>query len=81
MHMNEFSKLRDLVTRRSNMILQDDSGIPVHMIDKNIFDIALYGSYTKPTLGVFKLYTQPDLASMYNNQDNVKPIHFPIGYI
>ncbi len=81
MHMNEFSKLRNLVTRKSNVILQDDSGIPVHMIDKSIFDITLYGSYMKPTLGIFKLYTQPDLASMYINKENVKQIDFPIGYI
>ncbi len=81
MHMSEFSKLRDLITRRSNVILQDDSGIPVHMIDKSIFDIALYGSYMKPTLGVFRLYAQPSLASMYLNKENVKQIDFPIGYI
>lgn len=81
MHMREFSKLRNLVISKSDMIIQDDSGIPVKMINNNIFDVSLYGSYKHPTLGVFKLYVQPDLASMYLNKEKVKSIDFPIGYI
>jgi len=64
MHNTVFSKIQDMILQNSTTILQDDSGIPIKAMDTTIWDIELYGVYTKP-IGVFKHQYQQQMFKQY----------------
>ena len=78
MHEPEFSRVRSFVLRRSEMILQDDSGIPLRFLAEENWDVRYCGRYTGP-IDVFKKYWQPDLANEYAHNVSV-PLPFGFGY-
>lgn len=80
LHRVEFSKIRQYLIDNSFGILQDDTGIRFKDIDKNIFDVKLFGSYEYPALNVFKGFKQTALVNAYKT-DKVIPLNFGIGYI
>lgn len=73
-----FAKIRNFTLENSDYIFQDDSGIPIRYINDSIWDIKLYGEYTR-TLEMFKDYFQSQLRNLYNESD-VTPLDFGIGY-
>jgi len=77
-HHAEFSAIRQLVLENANTIMQDDSGIPFKNYKPETWKVQLYGKYVQP-FGVFKYWTEPDLAEAYTKPD-VKPLPFRIGY-
>jgi hypothetical protein len=45
----------------------------------NIWKLTFYGGYLQP-IALFKEDYQPDLRKVYQNNKNIKPLPFPIGY-
>jgi len=78
MHSNEFSGIRNLVLDKSISILQDDSGIAYKYFDKKVWNIKLYGKYTRPGKE-FSWINEMDLAEAYRDT-SIKPVPFTLGY-
>lgn len=72
------TKARKFVLDNSKFILQDDTGVPFHYFDRKWTKFA-FGTYTEPTLDLFKGYRQPNMAEFFrkNSQDSIP---FKIGY-
>lgn len=79
MHENGFSEVRDFLLGQSKLILQDDSGIPLHFFDDKIWNLRFFGNYTGP-IEVFKQYWQADLANVSANTTPA-PLGFGFGYV
>ena len=80
MHHSFFSQIRDAILGHSNLVLQDDSGIPYKYFDKNKFDIKLYGKYIRP-IKLFADDFQKELRAAYKEDSgNIKKLEFGIGY-
>lgn len=81
MHNSGFSAIRNEVMSRSQVIVQDPSGIPFSYLKNGGWDISLYGNYTAP-LDVFASNHQPDLVEAYRSGAYpVKPVSFGFGYL
>jgi hypothetical protein len=79
MHNAGFSLIRDIVMENSDFLMQDDTGIPWRMLDKNLFNIRLYGNYLTP-IPIFRSYYQPDLAAAYQRDTARRNVDFGLGY-
>jgi len=79
MHKKYFSTVREMILSRSAAIVEDDSGIPYRFFDKNVWDVRLYGRYTKP-IQMFDTWYQDDLKSAFATDGKVQAIEFGIGY-
>jgi hypothetical protein len=80
MHRPTFSIIRDLILSESEVILQDDSGIPVQYFDRSQWDLTFYGTYSFP-IALFAERHQEDLKDIYAKKEMpVKPLPFGIGY-
>ncbi|MDB6147458.1 MAG: hypothetical protein JWO45_1122, partial [Spartobacteria bacterium] len=64
MHEPGFLRVRDFLLGHSEMIVQDDSGIPLRFFRGQEWDARYCGQYTGP-IEVFKKYWQSDLADEY----------------
>ncbi|MFN8309261.1 MAG: hypothetical protein U0T73_04810 [Chitinophagales bacterium] len=79
MNYPDFNIIRNICLKRSKSILQDDTGIAYRYIDKQKWNVKLYGSYTKPVsdfTGVF----QDDLNLAYRDSSKVQKLNFSLGY-
>lgn len=79
MYKPYFDKIKDLTLNVSTLYVQDDSGMPLSMIDRKVWDLTFYGYYTRP-IALFANYYQPELWDIYNKQKLAKPLEFGIGY-
>jgi hypothetical protein len=77
-HKANFSVIRDLVLSSSAAVLQDDSGIPYRCFEANLWNVQLYGDYTRP-YGSFKWMQQSDLRKAYA-AGGAKPLDMRVGY-
>lgn len=77
LHDNHFSKPRALLLEQSLAVLQDDSGLPFHFLEKG-WDFTTYGTYVVPKPPFAKGY-QKDLAKQFESSP-AKPLPFTIGY-
>lgn len=77
-HKN-FSVVRDLVLMRSVKILQDDTGVPYKALEKNNFEIELWGTYTK-TIKDLSWGYDPELRKALENSGNNQSLPFKISY-
>jgi hypothetical protein len=75
---NGFAGIRNFILDHSNMILQDDSGIPLAYFDPNKWNLRFFGVYLGP-IDVFKQHYQPRLRELYQ-QANPAPLDFGFGY-
>jgi hypothetical protein len=78
MHYQGFSMVRDFCLKKSNYILEDDTGIPYKYLADQ-FDVKLWGIYEMPIRdfsGVF----QSDLDSFYRSRKDVGQLPFSMGY-
>jgi hypothetical protein len=78
MFENGFSTVRDFLLTHSNIIVQDDSGIPIGAFDPAKWSLRFFGSYAGP-IDLFKQYFQWPLQTLYQ-QSNPAPLEFGIGY-
>jgi len=73
-----FASIRNFILDHSNMIVQDDSGIPIAYFDPNKWTVRFFGAYLGP-IDVFKQHYQPRLRELYQ-QGNPPPLDFGFGY-
>jgi hypothetical protein len=78
MHRDHFSQVRDFLLNQSNLILQDDSGIPYRFFSSDKWEVRFAGRYMGP-IATFKEYPQPDLAKAYMENARAS-LDFGYGY-
>lgn len=78
MHNSYFSSVRNHLLFFSNVILQDDSGIPLQHFNEERWNLKFYGVYTSP-IDLFAERYQPDLRSVYRS-GAAEPLEFGTGY-
>ena len=79
MHNSYFSEVRNLILNRCIGFLQDDSGMAWKYINKEDWDVQLYGRYMVP-IALFANRYQTDLQKEYDTNPKVKPLPFGLGY-
>lgn len=79
-HYESFSDIKDITVSLSAALLQDDTGVPWKFL-KSDFTPYLYGEYIRPIANFSGSgYFQPELAQLYKDPANVKPLPFSLGY-
>ncbi len=79
LHEENFSRSRDFLLRNSNVILQDDSGIPFCYFNNLNWTLYLFGDYKGP-IELFRPKYQDDLAKAYQTSLLAAPMSFGTGY-
>ncbi len=80
LHQVEFKQLSKYMLDNCQLILQDDTGMPVKALQHKGNDIELYGDYIKPYGDEFRPYYQKTLAELYKTKANKIPLNFCFGY-
>ena len=80
LHEPNFANIRDLIVRRSSLLVQDPSSMPYRLLAESGWKVDLYGCYTQTTPS-FRKYEQVDLARAFGNSAHrAGPLSFGIGY-
>lgn len=79
LHFKNFQHLRQLLLNKSQIIIQDDTGVPYKDLLADHRQIKLYGRYGAPVKDFSKM-EQKELQAAYENKDRVKPLPFHFGY-
>jgi hypothetical protein len=74
----DFSIIRNHLLERSDLHIQDDSGIGYNYLKNSGRRFQLYGKYTR-TIPLFAERFRADLAEAYKN-DSIPKLPFTIGY-
>jgi len=77
--LDSFSETRNFLASTSELILQDDSGLPYRAFEPGVWRLSLYGVYTDP-LPIFKLQRDPALTEAYASPLCVGSLPFGAGY-
>lgn len=77
-HKN-FAIIRNLILENSNKILQDDTGVPYKSFEATVYDVQIWGTYTK-TITDLSWGFQPDLKTAIEKSENNKDLPFKISY-
>jgi hypothetical protein len=78
-----FSVMRDYILKKSQSIVQDDTGMPFKYMGGDKWNISLYGVYIKPVSSFPVGFFQTDLEKAYKVSDSlkmVKKLPFSLGY-
>ena len=78
LHSSEFSQVRNFILDYSNVILQDDTGVPVRLLDTAKWQLRPFGRYVGP-IALFEGMYQPKLSELYQ-KSQPGPIEFGVGY-
>lgn len=78
LHEGGFETVREYVLKNSDLVVEDDSGIPWRYFDRNKWQLRLCGRYAGP-IDIFKQHYQADLAQAYVKA-NPLPMGFSFGY-
>lgn len=80
LHKDYFSHIRNVILKNSSIVVSDDSGIAFKFYDPKVWNVQLYGTYTKP-IALFDNLYEPDLYQAYRDpKRTIKSINFRIGY-
>jgi hypothetical protein len=79
LHGNEFAGTRRTLLEVSELVVQDDTGIPYRFLRERGFEVRLFGRYARP-IKDFNYGYQKDLAAAYQQVGNVSILPFPFGY-
>lgn len=79
LHTDDFSNFRKLLLSKADILLQDDSGIPIRFLTSDTWDIKLYGRYSS-VLAAYSHWLQEDLVAAYANGKAVGELDFGLGY-
>lgn len=79
MYKPYFSVIKDLILKKSNYLLQDDSGMALKNFPEEIWKLTFFGRYAGP-IALFANYYQKDMQQAYADKDQVRPLPFGIGY-
>ena len=77
--LDAFSETRNFLLNTSQLILQDDSGIPYRDFKTGEWRIRLFGVYTDP-LAIFKRRREAELEAAYGTTYFKGPLPFGAGY-
>jgi hypothetical protein len=81
LHYNFFSSIRNLILKKSDIIVQDDTGVPYKLLNEKEWEVQLYGEYKPPLKDFSKKVFQNDLDSAYRDEKKYfGAIPFSIGY-
>jgi len=75
----EFTRIRQTLLDGSEVLVQDDTGIPYRLLLDRKFEIRLFGRYAPP-IREFPYAYQEDLAAAYERAGSVSALPFPFGY-
>ncbi len=78
MHKPYFSTIRNVILQQSDVVVEDDSGIPFRFFHDNEWDVQLFGTYSEP-IKLFADWKQDDLKDAYSSP-GVQPLGFGFGY-
>ncbi len=80
LHDDDYEAVRRFVLDRSDLILQDDSGLPYRFFRAEDWEEHLFGTYTRipPLGGIPNPPQQPLLARRFRERS--EPLTFPYGY-
>jgi hypothetical protein len=79
LHGNEFAGTRRTLLEVTDLLVQDDTGIPYRLLRERGFEVRLFGRYAPP-IKDFNYGYQPDLAAAYRANGRVADLPFPFGY-
>lgn len=79
LHWKMCSALRGYILDKSNLVLQDDTGVPYSYFQNPAWQVRLYGEYSAPVKPFKRLY-QKDLAAAFQDPSRVRPLGFSLGY-
>jgi hypothetical protein len=79
LHGNEFAGTRSVLLDTTELLVQDDTGIPYRYLRSRGFAVSLYGRYARP-IKDFNYGYQSDLAAAYRTSGRVADLPFPFGY-
>jgi hypothetical protein len=79
MHLNDFSKIRELILGNTVTLFQDDTGVPYRFIkDKPEWHGTFFGEYVAPVEDFSRGLFQPALDSAFKKGS--QPLPFSLGY-
>jgi hypothetical protein len=73
-----FSRVRNFLLDHSNMIVQDDSGIPLASFNRSKWNLRLFGTYVGP-IELFREHYQGSLHDLFETS-NPPPLTIGFGY-
>jgi hypothetical protein len=79
LHGNEFAGTRKVLLDTTDLLVQDDTGIPYRYLRERGFEVRLFGRYARP-IRDFNYGYQHDLAAAYRTNGKVADLPFPFGY-
>ena len=79
LHWGQFAAIRKYILDNSNLILQDDTGVPYRMLKPTEWQVQLFGEYSHPDKP-FTNEWQTDLADAFKEPGRVKELGFVLGY-
>jgi hypothetical protein len=75
LHNKSYATTRDFILGKSNLVLQDDSGIPLKYVDTDTWSVQAFGVYEGP-ISLFSSRYQRDMKQLYKTSD---PLGLPFG--
>jgi len=78
LHSGNFSLARNFLLKQSDVIIEDDSGIPLRNFPKGQWAFHPFGRYVGP-ISIFPNRYQRDMQRLFN-RNRAKKINFGIGY-
>ncbi len=78
LHSSNFSDVRNFLLQHANLVLQDDTGIPVSYFDPNKWQLRPFGRYTGP-ISIFARNYQPKLTQLFQ-RGRAEQLNFGLGY-
>jgi len=79
MFRRQFDDVRNIILNRSQVVMQDSSGIPYHFFKDGRWDITFFGTYIRP-IRLFAVRHQSDLANDMKKGRNRQALPFYYGY-
>jgi hypothetical protein len=77
LHADSFSTIRSYIVDHSDVVVEDDSGVPVRFFKPDEWQLMAFGNYVAP-LGIFPHTYQPMLHDLYRKR--TAGLDFGIGY-
>ena len=71
--------IRNYILQNSNLVLQDDTGVPFRDFEASKWHVQLFGAYSHPDRPFRREY-QRDLARAFQANTNVRELGFSLGY-
>ncbi|MHA1164002.1 MAG: hypothetical protein ACTSP0_00245 [Alphaproteobacteria bacterium] len=78
LHSGSFTLARDFLLKQSNVIVQDDSGIPLRHFPKGAWELHPFGKYIGP-IEIFPKQYQREMKHLFSS-GRARTIKFGIGY-